>query len=514
MGTGKRLIKGAVILTIAGVITRLLGFFYRIYMTNLFGSECIGLYQLIMPIYTLAWSISCAGFTTTISKLVAQERAKKNFCDIKKILTQCVSMSFLLGVILNLILYFGAESFAQIFLKDPRIILSLKILAFSFPFMAIGSCMRGYFFGIQDSVVPAVSQVLEQCVHMLIIFIFINQISHREITHTCALAVSGILAGEFFSCLYTYLIYNKKKIKTKSLKQNSRSNLDLFNLIMSITIPLTANKVTASFLVTLENILIPKRLLLNGFSYANAISTYGKITGMAMPLIYFPSVFLVSLSISLVPEVSQAYAIKNKNQISNTVSKTILFTSIIGMCAAIFFIIFSREIGVILYHEDISHMLILLGLMCPFLYLQIILSGILNGMSYQFFVFKINLLSSLINLFFIYFFIPYKGITAFILGWFISLIISCLLSLNIITKSINIKLKFTELILKPCLAMLATGLTTRLIANKLIFLNHKNIFGLFTCALILASLYFIFIISLGCVSLKEIKYFAKPKRIN
>ena len=175
------------------------------------------------------------------------------------------------------------------------------------------------------------------------------------------------------------------------------------------------------------------------------------------------------------------------------------------MGAAIFFIIFPKEIGFFIYNQNISQMLILLGFMCPMLYLQIILSGILNGLGHQMFIFKNNLLSSVINLFFIYFVIPYRGINAFIIGWFISLIISCLLDLNMVTKSINIHLKFDELIFKPILSMLAAGLSIKLIAVKFIFNHFYNIFGLFLCAMILEIAYLFFIILSGCLSINEFK---------
>lgn len=497
------LIKGAAILTFAGLITRILGFVYRIYMTNVMGAECVGLYQLIMPIYTLGWSISCAGFTTTISKLVAQEKAKKNFGNMRRILKLCVFISTGIGIFLNVILYLGAEKFSTLFFHDTRTILSLKILAFSFPFMAAGSCIRGYFFGLCQSQIPAISQVLEQCIHMAVIYFFIGQIN-RHIEYTCALAVTGIMLGELFSFMYVYFSYKNFSSKFK-MSQSSFGFLSSISLVLSMTIPLTANKVTASLLSAVENILIPQRLILNGFSFENAISVYGKVTGMAMPLIYFPSVFLMSLSISLVPEVSQAYIVKNHTQINYTVCKTILFTSIIGMCAAVFFIMFSKEIGFFIYHQDISCMLKLLGFMCPMLYLQIVLSGILNGLGCQMFIFKNNLLASVINLLFIYFIIPYRGINAFIIGWFISLIISCLLDLNMVTKSIDVRLSFDELIFKPFLAMLAAGLFVKIISTRFIFVCLPNIFGLFICAGFLGALYLFFVISVGCISFDEFK---------
>ena len=315
------LIKSTLILTLSGLINRLLGFFYRIYMTKKMGAECVGLYQLILPVYTLAWSISCAGFTTAISKIIAQEKAKKNYNNSRLILNQSLFMSLILAIVLSIILYFSSNSFSNLFFKDPRVNLSLKILAFCFPFMAAGSCFRGYFLGLQESSIPAISQVLEQIIHMSIICLFINKIN-SNIKYTCALAVLGMTLGEFFSCLYVYLAYKNFSHKNK-LKSNKPSLkfIQAFNLIISIAFPLAANKIISSGLYAIENILIPQRLILNGFNFKNAISLYGKITGMAMPLIYFPSVFLISLSVSLVPEVSQAHIIKNQDKINKRAHK-------------------------------------------------------------------------------------------------------------------------------------------------------------------------------------------------
>ena len=341
-----------------------------------------------MPVYTLAWSISCAGFTTTISKLVAQERAKNQFGNIKQILRQCITITALIGLFLNITLCFGSKKIAHIFFSDMRLVLSLKILSFSFLFMAVGSCIRGYFFGLQKSFVPAVSQIIEQIIHVCVVYFLISKVDSK-LEHMCAVAVTGMTLGELISFLYVYLAY-KNFSRRQKINRPSLSFFSSGSLIFSMAIPLTANKVIASLLTAIENILIPKRLLLNKFSKENAISLYGQVTGMAMPLIYFPSVFLISLAISLVPEISRAYAKKNKTKIDYTVSKTILLTSVIGMGAGIFFILFSKEVGFFIYHQNISRILCFLGFMCPFIYLQIVLSGILNGLGFQIFIFKIN----------------------------------------------------------------------------------------------------------------------------
>ena len=372
--------------------------------------------------------------------------------------------------------------------------------------MSLGSCLRGFFIGLQKSFVPAISQILEQIIHMLTIYFLINKIP-SDIKYMCALTVFGMTLGEFFSFIYTYFAYKKFIFKHKKNAQANINFYSAFYLILATAFPLSANKIINSGLYALENILIPKRLILNGFDFKNAISLYGKITGMAMPLIYFPSVFLVSLSVSIVPEVSRVYAKKNRDKINNTVSKTILFTVIIGLGATIFFTIFSRELGLFIYNQNISFVLKFLSLLCPFIYLQMVLSGILNGLGKQIFVFRNNLIASGINLFFIYFFIPYKGIIAFIFGWLASLIVACLLDLNVITKTIDIKLKFDELILKPFFATTLSGLIANFFAKNFI-LAHKflnNIYGLAICTIFFGLIYIFFVLMTGSAKINELK---------
>ena len=136
-----------------------------------------------------------------------------------------------------------------------------------------------------------------------------------------------------------------------------------------------------------------------------------------------------------------------------------------------------------------------------------VLSGILNGLGKQIFVFRNNLIASGINLFFIYFFIPYKGIIAFIFGWLASLIVACLLDLNVITKTIDIKLKFDELILKPFLATTLSGLIANFFAKNFI-LAHKflnNIYGLAICTIFFGLIYIFFVLMTGSAKINELK---------
>lgn len=505
------IIKGAIILTIAGIITRILGFVYRIYMSNIIGAEGMGLYQLIIPIYGLGWSIACSGFTTTLSKLTAEEKAKGEHGNIRLVLKQSTIISTIIGISLTLTLYFGAEFISTFLFKDERTILALKILAFSFPFMAAGSCIRGYFFGLQETIVPAINQVLEQCVRMGVVFFLASTFIPRGLEYACAAATIAIVIEEIFSFLYAFFSY--KKYKTRySKKPPSLSKQKALNLIFVMAMPLTANRVTGSLLSTWENILIPQSLQRFGMTTSDAISTYGQITGMAMPLIFFPTAFLISLAISLVPAISEAQAVKNYKKITYTAEKAILFATVIGFGASALFVTFSKELGVIIYNEDISSMLFLLGIICPFMYVQMVLSGILNGLGYQVFIFRNSLISSVINIGFIYFLVPKQGINAFILGWFISLIVICILEIEKLRESVSLNFELLNWFVKPLLSAILSALVVKLLNNWLPTILTSDVSLLIVSATILGVTYLTLIFITGCLEKDDLQLMLKRNK--
>lgn len=509
----KSVVESAIILTVAGIITRVLGFVYRIYLSNIIGAEGMGLYQLIMPVYSLAWSIACSGFTTTISKLTAEEKAKGEHGNIYRILKLCVLISTSIAVVLSYILYFFASFIAVTFFKDDRVVLALRVLSLSFPFMAAGSCMRGYFFGMRESVVPAVNQVLEQIVRMSVIFFLASYFIPYGLTYACTVCVIGIVAEEAFSLLYIFIAYRNNKTKNKFTKKPSLSLRKTLLTVFAMALPLAGNRISGSLLATLENVMMPQRLAMFTSSKTNAMVAFGQLSGMAMPLVYFPSAFLTSLSVSLIPVISEAAITKNYKKINRAVSKTILFSSVIGIGAASLFVVFADELGLVIYNQDIGSYLTILGLMCPFLYIQMAISGILNGLGHQVFVFRNSLLSSVITILFIYFLVPIKGVNGFLAGWFISLIITCILDLNMLYKSVKLNIDLVNWFAKPLVSGLAASLVMRLAAKKYLYGIFGDLTGLITAIVLICVFYAAFVIATGCVSADDIRIIFPRKSI-
>ena len=198
-----------------------------------------------------------------------------------------------------------------------------------------------------------------------------------------------------------------------------------------MALPLTLNKVTGSLLSTVENILIPRRLLLFHGAQDSALSLYGSLTGMAMPLIQLPSALLMAVSVSLVPSIGEAMAVHNAKRIDYTLSKAMLLSFVIAMGATSVFLTFSEPICQAFYGQaSLGALVFKLALLCPFLYVQITLSGILNGLGMHKFLLKNSVISSFINIGFIYFLTPQFGVDAFIAGWLCSLVVTVGLSMR------------------------------------------------------------------------------------
>ena len=452
----------------------------------------------------LVWSISSSGFSTTISKLVAEENSKREYGNIKRVLSICIFISGLIACFLSFIVFVFSEYIAINIFKNEYTLLSLHIMCISFPFMAIGSCIRGYFLGMQDTIVPAISQVLEQVARMITIYLLASIFIPMGLSYACAVGVIGMCIGEIFSFLYVVMIYNTKINKTK------KPNISLIkytSIILAMAIPLTANRVLGSFLSTIENILIPQKLIEYGYNGTQAMSLYGQLSGMAMPLVMFPSSLLTALAIAIVPAISEALAKNNITTIRQTVSKAFMITSLIGIGTAGVFIFFSNQLGITIYSQkDIGWQLLYIGFLCPFLYFHVIFSGVLNGLGEQLLIFKNSIISSIINISFIYFLIPIYGLYAFIVGWFLSLLVINIICVLKLKAKTNFSINIINSIFKPILCILSSGIISKY-CYKFLILNYNNIISLILALAILALIYILLLFLLGCLNKKDIDIF-------
>lgn len=431
------LIVGTFILTATGMVTRLIGFFYRIGLSRLFGEEGMGIYQLLGPVLSLSFSLTAAGFQTAISKLVAEQTAVSKSPSLRP-LTLGLSISLPLSLACNWVLYFYADAIAGNLLLEPRTADMLRILSFSVPLSAVHSCINGYFYGIKKAGIPAAAQLLEQLVRVGCVYIVSACCLSLGRTPSIQVAVLGLTAGEFFSMVMTILAvypyrHTKKGALTRLPGRDSSGSRPAFSAagpagtmpssgalyrnLLSMALPLTANRIVLNLLQSVESVSIPARLRLYGYDGATALSVYGVFTGMAMPFIFFPNALTSSVAVLLLPMISENYALGNMAEVKRATVRTIKYCGIMGFFCMAFFVLTGRWLGTALFHSPLAGYLIAtLGFICPFLYLDTTLSSILQGLGMAAHIFVMNVVCLLIRLGFVFLAVPRYGITGYLWG--------------------------------------------------------------------------------------------------
>lgn len=476
-----QLIKGTFILTSAGLLTRLLGFFYRIFLSNNIGAMGMGLYQIIIPLYTLCFSISAGGLHTAVSKSVAENKKQ----DIS-ILMCALKISLFISFILFIFLFFFSKPVSIYILGSAQCDKLIKIISFAIPLASIHSCISGYYIGLKKTFIPGISQLFEQISRIIIVYI-ITKISLSYFhTPDAATAGYGLVAGEAASSLFCFFMISMQKNFT------FKSEFP-YKKLLSEGIPLTLNKVMISGLGAIEAVLIPVMLKIYGLTAADSLSIFGILTGMAFPFIFFPSTITNAVSSMLLPEIAEANAGNRISVIKKTISRSLKYSLILGIFCTGIFTIYGKEIGPAIFNEPLSgNFIMILGWLCPFLYIATTLGSILNGLGYIKKTFFHNIASVLLRILFIIFTVPKVGILGYLWGILASEILCALLHYNALKKHVG-KCSFnpSESIIFPVFSILFSASSSIKITSALNINSYHPWLILFAKILLTAIIFFI-----------------------
>ncbi len=423
---GHPVLLGTALLTATGLASRIIGFFYRIFLSHTIGAQGVGIYQLIFPVFALGIAFCGAGIQTAVSKYTA-EAAGAGRCP-QTYLYAGLMLSVSLSVLFTLLIYTGADAIATVILDEPRCAALLRIVSLSLPLAAIHSCINGYYYGLQKTGVPSVSQLLEQICRVLCVYLIYRICESQGRTVTAAMAVWGIVLGELAGALFSLTV-------VRFVKCTERLSACLHQIVI-FSIPLTTNRVLINLINSTEAILIPICLKAYGYSNEDALSIFGILTGMAMPMILFPSVLTNSVSVMLLPSISQAKAQKNQTLIHRTIRRTIESCLVLGFASTLFFLLTYSYIGQYLFANSLAGVYVrTLSFICPFMFLSTTLNSILHGLGHPTATLMLNLSSCLLRIAVIWFFVPVYGIRAYLYGMLASQMLSALCAILLLNRS-------------------------------------------------------------------------------
>ena len=422
------IIYGTLLLSISGLFCRGVGFFYHLFISRTFGEEAMGIFQLTSPILMLAFSLSGAGIQTAISKYTASQTAKSQTGAAHYYLFYGCLISFSISFLYSLIIFLYSDTIAIHILGEEKCAILLRICAFYFPLSSLHCCFNGYFYGRKNTILPSITQIIEQLIRIgsvLIIYYFYRL---QSLTPSIAITCIGMLLGEAAALFLSSLFYlhNCNFFSTplrpdlyKKCKNLLFSSTKIPTQLLSYSIPLTLNRVLINLLQSYEAISLPASLKKYGYSPKAALSIYGVLTGMALSVVMFPSTFTNSASVLLLPTVSEAESDSMKgspnNKLKKIIRRTIFFSLALGSFCTLFFYYFGNYCGNLLFHSTLAGRFIkTLSFLCPFLYLKLTLCSVLNGLKKTTKTLWINLFSISLRLAAILFVVPYVGIYGYL----------------------------------------------------------------------------------------------------
>lgn len=436
MSQKNNLLKGTFILTAAGIATRIMGFFFRIFLGRNFHAEEIGLYQLIFPFYSLILSFTSAGIQTALARLVAANIAKRRSQKAYAYLKAAIFCTLFFSVICLLLIQKYAFFLASSILKEPRCASLLSLMSYVLPFAAIHSCICGYFLGQKQIKFPALSQLLEQTARILFVMILSAIGACAAFTPPIAVAVLGLACGEIFATFLSICAIQSEKISFSG--SDKEPFFPKIPSLLFAAFPLTASRILLNLFQSLEAFLLPPALQKYGMSVSASLSTYGILTGIALPCILFPSALTNSISTMLLPEVAGMPEAQRNLSLPLLLRRVLSFCLLLGFGCLFFFFAASGFISKQIFHTpEAKNYILTLSFICPFFYTNTALVSMLNGLDMAGKTFLINFLSLLIRIAGVLFLIPQVGILGYLWMILASQFLTFILCLFLLIRSFS-----------------------------------------------------------------------------
>ncbi len=385
-------IKSTIILMFGSLISKLLGFFIRIIFTRIIG-DGINLYSLIMPTYSLLIAITQLGLPYAVSSIMA----RNNYRGIR-VISSIVPIALLFNVIVIIFVFSFAPFLANTLLKNPDAYLPIVSISFILPFTTISGILKGYYFGKQNMMPNAISNILEQLSRLILLVIVIPILMKKG----TIIAVSGYIILSAISevvQIITYLFFAPKNLKFTLNDLKIRPKIA--SNILRISIPSVSGRLIGNISYFFEPIILMHALTFAGYSSAYILGEYGVYNAYVIPILTMPSFFSMALNTTLIPEISKNY--KNKSLVKKRILSSIGISFIIGLIFCLFTYFYSPLLLDVIYNTDKGIDYIkLLSIFFPLFYVEGPLVSALQGLNLSKYTMNVTLVTCIIKLILIF----------------------------------------------------------------------------------------------------------------
>ena len=505
---------GTFILIVVNFIVRLFGFSYKVILSRMIGPEAIGLFHLVYPVLMTLITFTSAGIPIAVSKLVAHNLSLKNEKGCNKILGVSLISGLAISVMLSILLLLNAKTISISIIKNEDVYYSLMALTPAIPLITLSSIFRGYYYGMKKMGPPGISQIIEQIIRIIFVIGCLSFMLPMSPKNSVIIAVIGISVGEFSGFLW--LLFRFKIMEALHLRRTydviKNGSRSILGKVYYISIPITITRMVGVIIQSVHAVLVPQRLQLIGYTPQESLAIFGKLAGMALPILFLPFIVTSALVVNIIPTVSEEMALKNWRDISLKSSIALRMTILAAIPSMALFIFFAEPLCSFIYKQsDVGQYLSLLAYSMVFLSLYHTASGILHGMGKQIITTINYLIGMIFQLLCTYYLVPNPrfGVNGFIIGFILSAMIIC--TLNLVTLNHYVKFKFdiSNSLIKPIFSTILMILVIPLVYKIFMNLGLSSSFSILISVSSGMLSYAVMVVLTGSINIRTLQYIFK-----
>ena len=419
------LYRTAAVVTLFSAAEHCLGFLYRIILSRTIGPEGLGVYQAAYTVFAVFLTVSASGLPVTLSRVISRHRAHGNRVREQSAVSGAVLITLAFSLPITLALFLLRKPFSAVF-ADPRCADLFYILIAGLACTSVYSVIRGSFWGNKRFFAYSFIELVEEMIRIGVGVALLLTVTTG--VYGANLAAVAVLVSYFCSFAIALVWFFLTGGKFRSPRGELRP-------LLASALPVTAMRTSSSLLSSLISVLFPLRMQAAGATAAHAMSEYGVVYGMVMPVMAIPCAFIGSIALVLVPELSEAFYRGKREQVTALTERALSATMLIACALIPFYLVCGKDVGILLYsNADSGQMLSACAFLLLPMSLTMIASSLLNSLGCEKHTLGIFLAGSVAMLLCTFFLPSLLGGGALLVGMACDACITTLLPLLLLRK--------------------------------------------------------------------------------
>lgn len=460
------ILAGTLLLTATGLFSQVVGFLYRMALSRLIGAETMGLYQLVMPVYSMLMSVTAVGLTVAVSTMSARYHALGDSGAVKLVLRRALRNFFLLAVPLGLAVAALSDPISVYLLGDARTRLGVVVMVPCMLLTGVENLHKHCFYGIGRVRPPAAVETAEQLIRAGAVLLLLAALLPRSAEETVGVIALGMVLCEVFSAGALTLLFRRH---WRRFPPGAPGVEISGKRLMAIAVPVGATSLLGTLLNSANSVLIPAKLVEGGMALPEAMSEFGVLCGMTLPMLGLPTGFIGALCLVMVPDLSRRTAQGDRRAAGGFLDRVMSATSLLMAPAMALLTVIGPTVGAAMFRDErVGELILPLAVGTLLGCYQSVLSGALNGLGLQEKAARNAILSDIVQLAFTFFAVSRFGLAGFAAGFVASGLAGAGLNLASVLRAAGLRAKAFEWFVRPALAAVLMGLWCNLMFRAMI----------------------------------------------